>query len=234
MKNNLAKKYRCFLLLIFSFNHLKSKPLIKESLVQLKGSIEAPSTLKDIPEFVIRFRGKQTLNEPDGIFSFIVDDKNSKDVSTILICENIFEAKKKKSQYKHSKSTLNNFLVDISKPYKFYELEPSEDNSLEWKQKKLYSIKDSTFSKIPTNTIILLANPEIVDTIKSWPILISLNYIQGPKIILKNINTEEIKKASEISLAKSIDRACYFEKNQIKIVSAPNKNKIAIPLIERA
>lgn len=227
MKHNLLNKLTLLLILVSIINGpLKAN----KTILQLKGIIEAPITIKDVPEFVVRFQGKQTISKNDGIFSFLLNKKDPKNAFTLLICEEIVESKKKTLKNKESKNTIKNFLVNISKPYKLYELD-IESEYFGWAQKELPEIPNNkNFAKIPQNTIILLANPKIVERVELWTILISPNYVPGPKIILnKNYSAKELKEASERSLAKGIQSACYFENSQINILPSNTKSKISVP-----
>lgn len=222
MKHNLFKNLTIYLLVIFL-----PRTIYSSMQFQLKGSIEAPISIGEVPEFVIRFQGKQTINKNDGIFSFVLNKKDNNNITTLLICEEILEAKKKKRENKRSQNTIKNFLVNTSKPYKFYEL---NNEYFVWIKKDLNEVnKEKHLAKIPQNTIIVLADPDIVERVETWPVSISSKYISGPKIILSNVSSNDLIKASEASLARSIDFACYFEKNQTKTLPSNTKSKVSIP-----
>ena len=190
--------------LLFCALAFASAPL--HAATQLKGLIEVPSTLESTPEFAILFDGQQVYCSEDGFFSFPVESTLSS--LSILVCEDISIQFSQKDDAQSSQ-TINGLMVDDATPYYFARLTGRTDGSVFWKK---YALNEGM---VPSDCIVILANPSMVEKTQRLDLDASLGLVSGPKIRFSG-NNEAVKLSSVRSLAKCTDLVRYFKNSKQK------------------
>jgi hypothetical protein len=188
------------------------------SSLQLKGYIEIPEKEAGPIEFTVRHLGKTGHNDKDGFFTIPISDITLYKKPSFIIC-------KKEFGLVEGRNTVHTLALNSDKPYRYFE--ESDDNILV--EKKLPN------GIIPANCVMLLINPKLVASVKSWDIELNPNIIKLPKVTLRSdVKKEELQKASDKSLLYTLDLNRFHEliQNTTKDASIKNKGRTEISLVQ--
>ena len=173
---------------------------------QLKGLIEVPATLESTPEFAILFDGQQVYCSEDGFFSFPLEEQLTS--LSILVCEDISIQFSRKEEGRTTQ-TIDGLRVDAQTPYYFARLTGRSDSSVFWKK---YALNEGM---VPSDCIVILANPDMVEKAQRLNIDASLGLVSGPKITF-SADEKAVRLSSVRSLAKCTDLVRYFKHSKQK------------------
>lgn len=167
--------------------------------IHIKGIIESANSLDFVPEYVIRYKGKETRNTTRGFFNFTLEaDKLPTREPSLLICKKdhiVFE----------KKNTPEAIVPQPEKKYRYF----TQQNDESWKEESLEN------KELPEEYITILISPSLVASIEPWDIdlakTIKSPFIQLPKIVLHPINDAKKSKSEFMSLNISRDTAWAHE-----------------------
>lgn len=171
----------------------------------LKGLIQAPENINELPRIKILFAGQQTKIDSEGFYSFPLEKSSSLSECNLLICNQI------NSNF-NGINTIENLSINPHKKHRFFSLKKIElkDNKYKWNWSE-QTLQQNDFI-IPQNCIVVLIHPKYFERIDEWQIQLMDSFIGLPKIVLKNnILNNKLTRTSAKSHLYTLDNQYFHE-----------------------
>ncbi len=185
----------------------------------LKGYITVNgSDNHEIPKLSIIFNGTHAISNSDGFFAFPITQHKT-DVYKLVIAKTL-------DQNFQNANTIEDVSIPEGKRSRIITLncQGSEDGSFMCESEVCTEQSDGSLScqaekpskanSISThNSIIILIDPEMIERIENWHHTVKLadNFVQLPRIVLKNRSKKELSTASAESLLYALDIKPFHE-----------------------
>ncbi len=188
---------------------------------ELRGCIKVKGSVDKVPQIRILFEGRETVSNSEGFFSFPVDEQNIEKYS-FVICKRIKQNFDKTNTLKHI-SALGN------KEYRYYSFKKGTGGFGGWLQRRK-NLNTKKFV-LPQRSVIILLDPEHVESVETWNVELSNNILKLPMIVIKNDESlKKLQRRSAKSLLYSLDTRPFHE--SIKEAVKKPADKVAVALAQ--
>jgi hypothetical protein len=185
---------------------------------EVRGCIKIKDSYETVPSFRILFDGKKTINNREGFYSVLLDDKEEGKFF-LLVCKAI-------KQVFDKSNTIKNLSIAKDATYRFFSFQKDFWTS-RWEVQET-RLDDRA---IPAHCLVVLLDPEYIDHVESWNAQLPAQVIKAPTIVLKNsVSRTELNQAAAQSLLSALEVTPFHEPVQERVKNAENNLKVSVAL----